>query len=136
MKKSLIIGSVIIIILVVVAIVLFAKNNRPAEPIDVTVTPPASSSQTTTSDTTTSPASSGMFTMAQVATHNTASSCYSAINGIVYDLTTWINRHPGGAARILSICGKDGSSAFSGQHAGEPRPEQILAGFQVGALVQ
>ncbi len=136
MKKSLIIGSIIVVILAVIVIILVAKNNRSAEPIDVTVTPPASSSQTTTSDTATSPASSGMFTMAQVATHNNASSCYGAINGIVYDLTTWINRHPGGSARILAICGKDGSSAFNGQHAGEPRPEQILAGFQVGALVQ
>lgn len=136
MKKSLIIGSIIVAILAVIVIVLVAKNNRSAEPIDVTVTPPASQSQDATSATTSSAPSSGMFTMAQVATHNNASSCYSAINGIVYDLTTWINRHPGGSARILSICGKDGSSAFNGQHAGEPRPEQILAGFQVGALVQ
>ncbi len=74
--------------------------------------------------------------MAVVAQHSGRSSCYSAINGTVYDLTSWIDRHPGGAQRILSICGKDGSSAFSGQHEGEPRPEQILAGFEVGRLAQ
>jgi cytochrome b involved in lipid metabolism len=68
--------------------------------------------------------------------HNTESDCYSAINGQVYNLTAWINKHPGGDRAILSICGKDGSNAFNGQHGGESRPEKILAGFEVGILVQ
>lgn len=74
------------------------------------------------------------FTLAEVATHKDKTSCYSVINGTVYDLTTWIDRHPGGAERILSICGKDGTSAFDRKHEGEPRPEQMLATFAVGVL--
>ena len=80
------------------------------------------------------PPPSNALTMAVVAQHNSAQSCHSAINGSVYDLTSWINQHPGGSERILSICGKDGSSAFSNKHEGEPKPEQTLAGFRVGEL--
>lgn len=74
------------------------------------------------------------FTLAQVAEHATAASCWSAINGNVYDLTAWIEKHPGGANRILSICGKDGSPAFSKKHLGEPKPEEMLASFKLGVL--
>ena len=40
------------------------------------------------------------FTASQVSTHNSGSSCWSIINGDVYDLTNWISQHPGGAAAI------------------------------------
>ncbi|MDB5194518.1 MAG: conserved rane protein of unknown function [Parcubacteria group bacterium] len=72
------------------------------------------------------------FTLADVAKHASASSCYSIINGGVYDLTAWINQHPGGQDAILSICGKDGSAAFNAQHGGQSRPESELAGFKIG----
>lgn len=74
------------------------------------------------------------FTMADVAKHNSGSSCWTAINGNVYDVTSWINQHPGGAQSILSLCGIDGSSAFNGQHGGQRRPEAELATFKIGAL--
>jgi predicted heme/steroid binding protein len=74
------------------------------------------------------------FTLAEVATHNNAQSCYTTISGGVYDVTTYVPMHKGGSAAILAICGKDGSSLFSGQHAGQPKPEQMLASFKIGAL--
>jgi cytochrome b involved in lipid metabolism len=76
------------------------------------------------------------FSLAQVAQHNSASSCWSAINGQIYDLTSWINQHPGGSQAILIICGKDGSSAFNDQHGGQRRPANELTGFAIGALAQ
>jgi cytochrome b involved in lipid metabolism len=75
------------------------------------------------------------YTLAQVAAHNSASSCWTAINGKVYDVTSWIHQHPGGAAAILSLCGRDGSAAFNDQHGGQRRPEQELASFYVAALI-
>ncbi len=74
--------------------------------------------------------------MAQVAQHNNASSCWAVINGNVYDLTQWINQHPGGPQRILMLCGTDGSAAFNGQHGGQRRPASELAGFILGPLAQ
>lgn len=72
--------------------------------------------------------------MAEVTEANSASKCWTVVNGKVYDLTSFINKHPGGAQRILQLCGKDGTSAFENQHGGQPRPEQELAGLEIGPL--
>lgn len=90
----------------------------------------------TTTDT--APATSGekTFTMADVAAHSTGKSCYTAIGGTVYDVTSWILNHPGGPEAILSLCGKDGSQAFSNQHGGQRRPASELATFKIGVLAQ
>lgn len=76
------------------------------------------------------------FTMLDVATHADVTSCYSVVNGSVYDLTSWISKHPGGEAAIKSICGKDGTDGFNSQHAGKSKPEFKLSGFKIGVLVQ
>ena len=78
----------------------------------------------------------GAYTLAQVATHADASNCWSVIKGEVYDLTSFIAQHPGGEGNILIICGKDGTDAFSNQHGGQRRPEQILATLKIGTLAQ
>lgn len=78
----------------------------------------------------------GGMTAADVATHADASSCWSIINGNVYDLTSWIPRHPGGPDAILKLCGVDGSERFNNQHGGSAPQEQTLAGFKVGTLSQ
>lgn len=72
--------------------------------------------------------------MADVKKHADAKSCWSVVNGNVYDLTKWVNRHPGGRARILSMCGKDGTSIYRGEHGKESRPADILAGYKLGKL--
>ncbi len=85
------------------------------------------------------PASAGQpsgYTRAQVAQHNSATSCWTAINGKVYDLTNWIDQHPGGSETILSICGIDGSATFNAQHGGQAQPAQELASFYIGNLTQ
>jgi len=74
------------------------------------------------------------FTPEQIQTHNSAVSCYVAIAGQVYDLTTWINQHPGGPERILNICGTDATVAFNAQHSGQRRPAEELAHFRIGRL--
>ncbi|WP_052465912.1 cytochrome b5 domain-containing protein [Mobilicoccus massiliensis] len=79
-------------------------------------------------------AASTSYTMADVNQHNTKDSCWTAIDGKVYDVTSWIGQHPGGAQRIENLCGTDGSGAFNGQHAKEDDPHKRLASFQVGVL--
>ncbi len=74
------------------------------------------------------------YTLMQVAAHKDASSCWTTINGAVYDVTPWISAHPGGASAILSLCGTDGSVAFNEQHGGKSRPANELAAYKIGAL--
>lgn len=76
------------------------------------------------------------YTKADVAMHASDTSCWSIINGSVYDLTSYISKHPGGERNILRICGTDGTSSFDGQHGGESRPEKILESYYIGKLVQ
>jgi cytochrome b involved in lipid metabolism len=76
------------------------------------------------------------ITLADVAKHNSRTSCWSAVNGSVYDLTSWIPNHPGGERVILSMCGIDGSAGYNGQHGGKSKPATILAGFKLGPLAQ
>jgi hypothetical protein len=74
------------------------------------------------------------YTMAQVRANNTARSCWSAIDGFVYDLTRWISSHPGGSGAILFLCGTDGTNAFKGQHENQSRPAIRLDGYKLGPL--
>jgi uncharacterized membrane protein len=74
----------------------------------------------------------GTYNAADLKKHATAASCWSAINGNVYDLTKWINRHPGGASVIKGLCGRDGTAGFNGQHGGQPRPASELAAYKIG----
>ncbi len=80
------------------------------------------------------PTSAKAFTMADVKTHNSSSSCWTVVSGNVYDVTNWIARHPGGSGAIKGMCGVDASSAFNGQHGGQSRPVSELAGFKIGVL--
>lgn len=76
------------------------------------------------------------ITLTQISQHSSRSSCWSAINGSVYDLTSWIPNHPGGEQKILSLCGIDGSSRYNSKHGGEAKPARMLAGFKLGILAQ
>ena len=44
---------------------------------------------------------------AQVAAHNTAKSCYVTVGTKVYDITPFLDDHPGGADLVLEYGGKD-----------------------------
>lgn len=81
-------------------------------------------------------ATSAGITMAVVAQHSSRTDCWSSINGSVYDLTSWIPKHPGGEGAIVQLCGKDGSAKFNGQHGGDSGKAKILTGFKVGVLAQ
>ena len=74
------------------------------------------------------------YTMAQVRANNSASKCWSVIDGNVYDLTNWIGSHPGGPSYIQGLCGKDGSSAFSSKHGNQSGPAGQLNRYQLGPL--
>jgi cytochrome b involved in lipid metabolism len=74
------------------------------------------------------------YTLADISSHKSATTCWSAINGTVYDLTKWVDRHPGGRMAILMICGKDGSPLFNMQHGGSSRISNILDTFKIGTL--
>jgi cytochrome b involved in lipid metabolism len=104
---------------------------QPVEPKPIPK--PVTPSPVTPTPVTPTPVTAG-YTKEEVAQHATESSCWSIVNGYVYDLTSYVSKHPGGSRNILKICGKDGTSAFEGQHGGESRPERTLEGYKIGPL--
>lgn len=88
------------------------------------------------SPTTTTPTTSATYTMAEVGAANTTQKCWTTIDGNVYDLTTWINQHPGGKANIVKLCGIDGAKEFVAQHGAQRKPVQELASLLIGTLKQ
>jgi cytochrome b involved in lipid metabolism len=76
------------------------------------------------------------YTMAKVKENNSSASCWSVINGNVYNLTQWINSHPGGQSVIRGLCGVDGTSSFNGKHRGDGGPASILTGYLLGPLAK
>jgi hypothetical protein len=97
-------------------------STRPDQP-GVTDTPSAPAGQSTSA-----------LTLSSIASHNSRTSCYTAINGGVYDVTTYIDKHPGGPEQVLAVCGKDGSPLFGGQHSGNQKIANMLKDFKIGDL--
>ncbi|KAI0886463.1 FMN-dependent dehydrogenase-domain-containing protein [Annulohypoxylon maeteangense] len=56
---------------------------------------------------------------AEVAKHNTLSSCWIVISGKVYDVTPYLEHHPGGAAILARQGGRDATSEFRTVHPPE-----------------
>lgn len=130
MNKKIILLCIIIVI--AGGIVAFALTRSPQTKFpEQTATSPESS------DTRPAPAEPlPAYTAAQVAMHADASSCWTIIRGDVYDLTSWADKHPGGREAILSLCGKNGTAAFEGQHGGMAQQEQVLATFRIGSYTE
>ncbi|KAJ4722973.1 Cytochrome b5 [Melia azedarach] len=53
-----------------------------------------------------------VFTLAEVSEHNNAKDCWLIINGKVYDVTKFLEDHPGGDEVMLSATGKDATDDF------------------------
>jgi L-lactate dehydrogenase (cytochrome) len=50
---------------------------------------------------------SGLISYSEVLKHNNTDSCWMIIEGRVYDVTTFLDQHPGGAGILLKNSGRD-----------------------------
>lgn len=123
----------ILLVLGVGVVVYFAVggDKNSSEVVTNTVTSQSSQASSISSE---SVDSAGNYTLGEVSKHNDVSSCWTVINGNVYDLTTYVKLHPGGQERILSICGRDGTNDFNMQHSGMLNVSNILKTFIVGKV--
>lgn len=72
-----------------------------------------------------------------IAKHKGINDCWLIISGKVYDVTSFLDAHPGGIAIILPYCGKEATQAFdtrggTGQHS--QRADQMLKDYYLGDL--
>ena len=82
------------------------------------------------------PASGGSvgISLDEVARHNSVQSCYLAINGNVYDVTSYLDYHPAGPGIILENCGKEVTGLFASIHSN--RAWDLLARYKIGKLAK
>lgn len=53
-----------------------------------------------------------LFTRAEVEVHNTEKDLWVILHGKVYDITKFVDEHPGGVDTLTDVGGVDGSSEF------------------------
>ncbi|RKP22592.1 cytochrome b5-like heme/steroid binding domain-containing protein, partial [Syncephalis pseudoplumigaleata] len=56
------------------------------------------------------------FTEQQVAEHTSENDCWVVIHGKVYDVTGFLNEHPGGRKVIMNAAGTDATRQFDAFH--------------------
>jgi len=98
-------------------------------------TSPTTSSQSTLSSTDLiTKANAATYTLADVAKNNTKASCWTIYQDGVYNITSYISRHPGGVSAISKLCGVDGTAIFNNMHGEASSQANILAGYKIGTL--
>jgi cytochrome b involved in lipid metabolism len=57
------------------------------------------------------------ISLSTVSQHNSLSDCWVVFQSNVYDMTTWVNLHPGGSGVYTNLCGTNNfESAFANKH--------------------
>lgn len=59
------------------------------------------------------------YTVEEVAKHNTDTDCWVILHGLVYDVTDFLDDHPGGKKAIMIYAGKEASEEFDMLHKPE-----------------
>lgn len=75
-----------------------------------------------------------VYNLAEVAKHKTEQDCWTVVSGKVYNITTYIPKHPGGKQTIMQGCGTDGTSLFDSKHSEETK--QFLKPYYLADLVK
>lgn len=71
---------------------------------------------------------------AELAEHKTRDSCWLAVHGKVYDVTDFLDNHPGGAGLLLKSSGRDATSAYESIHNPELIDETLSHNSLLGEV--
>ena len=84
------------------------------------------------------PVASGDFrTLGEVARHKTVDDCWMAINGEVYDLSSYLPEHPSEPEIIVAWCGREASGAYRTKmknRTHSARADRQLAEYRIATL--
>lgn len=74
-----------------------------------------------------------LLTLEEVAKHNTEADCWIVVDGKVYDVTSYLDDHPGGIEIIVDVAGQDSTEDFEDVGHSEDAYEQ-LKDYLIGVL--
>ncbi|KIV89953.1 hypothetical protein, variant [Exophiala mesophila] len=70
----------------------------------------------------------------EVAKHNSKDSCWVIVSGKAYDVTDYLEKHPGGSAIILQYAGKDATSVYQPIHPAGTIEKALSADKHLGPV--
>ncbi|GAB4840134.1 Cytochrome b5 isoform A [Ancistrocladus abbreviatus] len=74
-----------------------------------------------------------LYAMQEVSQHNTKDDCWVVIDGKVYDVSSYLDEHPGGDDVVLEVTGKDAKEEF--EDAGHSKSaRELMETFFIGEL--
>lgn len=74
------------------------------------------------------------YTLTEVAKHNKENDLWMAVNGSVFNLTLYLDYHPGGAKKLMKGAGKDATALFNKYHPWV-NYHNLVGKLQIGYLV-
>lgn len=74
------------------------------------------------------------ITLEEVRSHNTQTDCWTVVGESVYDVTSFVSRHPAGSPAIKEMCGKNASEDYLDEHSGQQEPEMWLEKLKIGTV--
>jgi cytochrome b involved in lipid metabolism len=80
-----------------------------------------------------------ILNLTEIARHNTPADCWLLISNKVYNVTSYLGSHPGGAGTIIPYCGADATLAFATKDIGRPHSSgaaALLTNYYIGDLNQ
>lgn len=142
--KPNVVAAIIVVLLIVVGAFVFISSDDSSDDSANSATPSSSAPESANESPTGVDDDSAGLTAEEVAKHNNEQDCWTIINGSVYDITSYVPRHPGGD-EILRACGTDGTMLFTtrttddGESVGSGTPhssraQDQLSDFFVGEL--
>nr|XP_043639246.1 cytochrome b5 [Erigeron canadensis] len=74
-----------------------------------------------------------LYTMKEASEHNSPGDCWIVVDGKVYDVSSYLDEHPGGDDVLLQATGKDATDEF--EDAGHSKTaRELMETFCVGEL--
>ncbi len=67
---------------------------------------------TASNNTNTSVSNTSTYSIVEVSAHNNETSCWTVIDGKIYDITSYLFSHPAGLSKILQGCGVDATRMY------------------------
>lgn len=76
------------------------------------------------------------YTRQEVLGHKTLGDCWIIINGEVYNITSWLKRHPGGARILMHYAGEDATVAWTSFHNNKALSLKYMAAYHIGHIAE
>lgn len=74
------------------------------------------------------------ISLTEVATHASRGDYWIALHGLVYDVSNFLDSHPGGRQPLLAVCGTDATEAFNAFHSRALLDGALASSICVGRL--